>query len=256
MHLVIGTPMFAGACSGEFTRSVSKLIRDYARRGDRVTTLYLGNESLIQRARNAIVWLYLQHLGPEEATHLLFWDGDQSARTDDIDRMIAADKDIICAPVPMKGINWKRVADAARAGVPPEELYLYTGIFNVWHTPGSRRFRSDEPIEIERGGSGLMLIKRRVFEALAGIVETYTVDLPGDAIPPGSRLHNFFPVTVANDKLMSEDYAFCNLWKQMGGKIWLAPWAEVVHVGAYNFSGSYKHCYSEPPKLKPLLPTM
>jgi hypothetical protein len=35
--------------------------------------------------------------------------------------------------------------------------------------------------------------------------------------------------------LLSEDYQFCKLWKESGGKIYLAPYVRVSHAGTYWF---------------------
>ena len=236
MHLAIGTPMYAGQCTAEFNRSATALALSLQKEGSRLTPIYLGNESLIQRARNTIAWHFLQ----TDASHLLFCDADTGFRVEDVARMVAARKPIIVGPCPMKAINWQRVATAVKAGVPPENLHLYTGIFNVVHLDGSRTVAADEPFEIARGGSGFMLIERGVFEELKPWVDIYLNKNPGDAMPLNAPVHNFFPVTVKDGDLLSEDYGFCDLWRDGGGSIWAAPWCELRHVGAYTFSGTYK----------------
>jgi hypothetical protein len=37
--------------------------------------------------------------------------------------------------------------------------------------------------------------------------------------------------------LLSEDYHFCELWRQHGGKIYANPFIQLRHVGTYIFGG-------------------
>jgi hypothetical protein len=39
------------------------------------------------------------------------------------------------------------------------------------------------------------------------------------------------------DRYLSEDYTFCQNWRNMGGKIWLCPWMKTHHIGTYAFTG-------------------
>ena len=40
-----------------------------------------------------------------------------------------------------------------------------------------------------------------------------------------------------SDRYLSEDYMFCQWWRNMGGKIWLCPWMKTHHIGTYAFNG-------------------
>ena len=243
LHIALGTPMYGGNCVAAFNRTTTNLALALELEGHKLTPIFLANESLIQRARNTIAYHFLQ----TDATHLLFVDADTGVRVQDVARMVAADKPIIVGPCPMKRINWERVAEAVKAGVPPDQLHRYTGLFNIVHLPGNRTVSADEPFEIEVGGSGFMLIQREVFEHLAQVTETYINRNHGDAMPPGVRVHNFFPVHVVKDDLWSEDYAFCAAWRRIGGSVWAAPWCEVKHVGTYEFAGVFRDQFAVPP---------
>lgn len=39
-------------------------------------------------------------------------------------------------------------------------------------------------------------------------------------------------------RYLSEDYAFCQLMRRIGQRVWLCPWIELTHVGTYMFGGS------------------
>ena len=41
-----------------------------------------------------------------------------------------------------------------------------------------------------------------------------------------------------SDRYLSEDYAFCQLARHIGEKIYLCPWMQLGHVGTYVFDGT------------------
>ena len=231
MHLVVGTPMYGGMCCSEYTQSMLQLQSDMERNGHKLTCIFLGNESLIQRARNTVAHHFLQ----TDASHLLFIDADQKFRPVDIVKMIQADKDIIAGCVPMKGINWSRVRQGAVLN--HKELHKLTGIFNINPLDGHKMVHPEQPFQVRHAGTGFMLIKREVFETLKPHSAVYTNG--GQSIPDGEEVYDFFPVGVTEGKLLSEDFNFCHLYREHGGTVWAAPWCELGHFGSYLFSGQY-----------------
>jgi hypothetical protein len=232
MHLVIGTPCYGGMMCTEYTQSLLALKEACMQYDIKLTCIFLGNESLIQRGRNTIAHHFLRI---PDATHLLFIDADQRFRANDVALMIKADKGIIGGPVPMKGINWDRVRQGAVLNHP--NLAALTGIFNLNTLPGHDMVSADQPFQVEHIGTGFMLIRRDVFEDLAKHTQTYTNG--GTSIPEGEEVCDFFKVQVEDGKLLSEDYHFCHEYSKHGGTIWAAPWCELGHFGAYCFSGVY-----------------
>jgi hypothetical protein len=47
-------------------------------------------------------------------------------------------------------------------------------------------------------------------------------------------------IDPGNKRYLSEDYAFCRRWQQMGGKIYADVQATMGHVGNLPFSGCLK----------------
>jgi hypothetical protein len=150
----------------------------------------------------------------------------------DILSMLIADRDIVCGIYPKKEVDWARVAQAVKAGVPPEELSNHAGLFAVKLLASSAAGASadsDGLFEIEAGGTGFMLIKRGVFETLSEVVSEYGIDekvikeFYATAIEPGSG------------RLITEDYHFCRLARSHGFKVYAAPWVRLGHAGTYVF---------------------
>ena len=240
--IFIATPMYGGMCAGKYTASMLQLIPAMEARGWKYHFLFRFNESLIDRARNALAVNFLV----SDATHLLFIDADIGFEAADIIKMVESDKDVICGIYPSKTINWHSVSEAAKSGVPPEDLHLYTGtwVVNFVDYNDEVTVKGDEPFEVWNGGTGMMLIKRHVFEILEKRVERYRVNEMDHIMRQfeSKGIPRFFATSIdpLSNVLLSEDYHFCRLWREEGGKIWAAPWVRLAHVGSYIFEGRPK----------------
>ena len=172
-----------------------------------------------------------------DATHLLFIDADIKFRTEDIVKMIQADKSLIIGPVALKGYNWDEIRQAAIKG--EDDIGRTGGVFNINHLPGIDMVNENEPFEIEHGGNAFMMIRRDVFETLKPHTPIYTNG--GRSLPDGVEIFDYFRVEINKDTnhLLSEDYFLCHSYRQVGGKVWCAPWVETGHFGSHLFNGKY-----------------
>lgn len=238
--IFIATPMYGGLCVGGYTVGLLNSVQEFMRNGMQLYYAHMMNESLITRARNTLAYDFLN----TDATHLMFIDADITFNPADIISMVNADKDIICGLYPKKEINWKTVSEAVKSGVEYQDLPNYTGSFVVNLVGDVAQATGDvnEPMEIDNGGTGFMLIKRNVFETLKPRVPTYTNDqiLIVDKNPVKKMIHEFFATSIdeVSNRLLSEDYHFCKIARQAGFKVYAAPWANLTHSGTYNFSGT------------------
>jgi len=234
LHLVIGTPMYGGMCTSEYTQSLLNLSESANKSDVKLTTIFLGNESLIQRGRNTVAHHFMNL---PDATHLLFIDADIKFRTEDIVRMIAADKSLIVGPVALKGYNWDEIRQAAVNN--EDEINRTGGVFNINKLPGIDMVDENTPFEIEHGGNAFMMIRRDVFETLKPHTPIYTNG--GRSLPDGVEIYDYFRVEINKDTnhLLSEDYFLCHSYRQLGGKVWCAPWVETGHFGSHLFNGKY-----------------
>ena len=234
LHLVIGTPMYGGMCTSEYTQSLLNLSESANKSDVKLTTIFLGNESLIQRGRNTVAHHFMNL---PDATHLLFIDADIKFRTEDIVRMIQADKSLIVGPVALKGYNWDEIRQAAVNG--EDDIGRTGGVFNINKLPGIDMVDENTPFEIEHGGNAFMMIRRDVFETLKPHTPIYTNG--GRSLPDGVEIYDYFRVEINKDTnhLLSEDYFLCHSYRQLGGKVWCAPWVETGHFGSHLFNGKY-----------------
>ena len=246
--LFVATPMYGGMNHGLYMKSCLDLQTTMMRYGIEIKFSFLFNESLITRARNYLVDEFLR----TDYTHMLFIDSDIHFNAQDVIALLALDKDVIGGPYPKKSMNWGNIAHAARnhPDLEPKELENLVGeyVFNV--VKGTSQFQVTEPLEVMEIGTGYMMIKRDVFNKMKDEYPTirYKPDHVGQANFDGSRyIHAYFDTIIdtkdsivggGSDRYLSEDYMFCQLWRKMGGQIFLCPWMKTQHIGSYAFTGN------------------
>jgi hypothetical protein len=246
--LFVATPMYGGMNHGMYMKSCLDLQTILNKYEVPVRFSFLFNESLITRARNYLVDEFLR----SDATHMLFIDSDIHFNPQDVIALLALDKDVSGGPYPKKAINWGSVANAIKnkPDIEPRELENLVGdyVFNVVH--GTKQFSVTDPLEVMEIGTGFMMIKRDVFTKMkdAYPLIQYRPDHVGQANFDGSRyIHAYFDTVIdtkdsitggGSERYLSEDYMFCQMWRKIGGQIWLCPWMKTQHIGTYAFTGN------------------
>lgn len=240
-RLFVGTPMYGGSCLGAYMKSCLDLQSVCLQYGVEVRFSFLFNESLIQRARNYIADEFMR----SGCTHLMFIDSDIGFHAMDILAMLAMDKDIIGAPYPKKTIKWDNIKKAVNKhpDISTAELESLGGdiVFNP--VRGTTSFNVAEPLEVLEIGTGMMMIRRDVFDRFKeGYPQyEYLPDHVGTAHFSGDRpIHSFFNVEIDPEsrRVLSEDYHFCQQCRKIGIQVWMAPWMSTYHVGSYQFIGN------------------
>jgi glycosyltransferase involved in cell wall biosynthesis len=231
--------MYGGMCAGFYATSLISLQRVFRDGGNEAQMSFMFNESLITRARNALANQFLK----SDCEYLFFIDADIQFIAEQIQPMIDADKDIICGIYPKKEINWSEVQAAVKRDIAVDDLKHHTGswVVNLVDYQGTVSVPQDQPLEIWAGGTGMMLIKREVFEKLGDVVPVYVNDVVdlSNTNKPREEIKEFFATSIEPEtgRLLSEDYHFCYIWRKIGGKIHAAPWMKLGHVGTYIFEG-------------------
>jgi len=172
----------------------------------------MTNESLISRARNTLT---AKFLATEGSTHLMFVDADIGWEPWHLLVMLDAQKDVIGGLYPMKSMPIK---------------WCVNGIPGVSEDPNSNL------IEVSKTGTGFMLIKREVFEKLNGHPATkpFANDI---GLDPSLNQHmkTYFDTAVREGRYYSEDWTFCENWRDLGGQVWVDKRVLLRHTGTYVF---------------------
>jgi len=233
MHVRIATPMYGGNCTGVYASSVMRLAFALIRKGDQVSFSHIYNESLITRARNNLVHEFIN----SSADVLLFIDADEDFMALDVIKMLDSGLPVIGAIYPIKTINWEGVRAAALAG--KKNLENYSGKFAFNLLPGDTTFNTSKPVEVSEVATGLMAVKREVFEILESECPKYALNNDDGSFSDKDMVTEYFATSIHDGILLSEDYHFCRMYRSNGGKVYAAPWVRVGHVGSYTFNGSF-----------------
>ena len=171
----------------------------------------MTNESLISRARNTLTAKFLNN---PDSTHLLFIDADIGFEPWHILVLLNRQVDVIGGLYPMKTLPVKGVVngfDGAEEG-------------------------EDGLQEVSKTGTGFMLIKRDVFEKLHAhpAVKPFNNDI-GLPKELDQYLRTYFDTAVRENRYYSEDWTFCENWRDLGGKVWVDKRVLLKHTGSYVF---------------------
>ncbi len=198
--------------------------------------LEMHTESVVHYARNMLVARFLA----SDCTHLFFWDHDNPPdNLMQVFRLLLANKDIIAGVPPIKKFNWPK--SGIPAGMTFEEwqcqsaTYVFHPILNNY---GQIETDDDGFAEVLYAGTGFMCIKRSVFNTL---METYP-DLnfiPNDPTVLSEHCWRFFQYLIdpESGRELPEDFSFCKLWRDIGGRVYEDTESKFSHYGEHVFRG-------------------
>lgn len=95
-------------------------------------------------------------------------------------------------------------------------------------------------IRVDRAATCFMLIRRDVIERMIEAYPTHKVT-PGRFGTPGTAEHfyGFFEQPVRDDGTWpGEDIQFCELWRAIGGELYVDPWVTLMHVVRKPIAGN------------------
>ena len=169
-------------------------------------------DSLIPRSRNVITRWFLE----SDATHLLFVDSDLGFQEKDVKRLLSHNLDVVGGLYCHKDMR------------SPKPRFVLNGL--------GAEFKPDANglVEVASVGTGFMLISRRVFEIVLQHIGKdiwYTDDDDHKTVE-----HNFWPVGVytypdGHRRYLSEDWYFCQRWRDLGGKVYADTNVLLEHEG-------------------------
>jgi len=213
----------------------------FASRSNMDVTLALnGHDSLITRSRNTIVSSFLDM---PQATHLMFIDADIAFQPEYVQRMLQFDQDVVAGMYPIKNIDWPRLRQNVTPGS-SEAQWAEAGLNYVGQPcQGVEREEKDGFVTATYAGTGFKLIKRSVFERMIEAYPETKYDVAQVWPRRKTRSDNQYAlfdciIEPGTNIYLSEDFAFCRRWRQIGGKIWLDTESRLTHIGVYKYEGS------------------
>lgn len=207
----IAMPCYGGMLTESTFMSFIKWANTARQLGIDWTLETMVNESLISRARNTLTAKFLDM---PDATHLFFVDADIGWEPWHLLVLLNRDVDVIGGLYPMKTMPIKWVVngfDGAEEG--PDGLQ-----------------------EVSKAGTGFLLMKKHVFEKMKShpAVKQYKNDIGLDP-KYDQHLKTYFDTAVRQNRYYSEDWTFCENWRDLGGRIWVDKRVLLRHSGSYVF---------------------
>ena len=197
---------------------------------------FLPGDSLVNRARNNLAKRFLEGFPGQ--------DGAGNAVTVKHDWMLFLDTDLVFRPEDVQKLYdlGMKTGPGIYAGTYPIKQLKPKVVFN---NIGGCVPDAEGIVEVREAGTGFMLIHREVFERMEakyGDEIRYAVDM-GEPDKEPVYTCDFFSVGVKFDndlkrkRFLSEDWYFCQRWRDMGGKILMHTRTSCNHIGVYSYPG-------------------
>lgn len=235
--IYLAVPCYGGQLTLFFVKSMLALHDACREKGIGLHIEMMGGEALITRGRSRLAAQFLAH---PQATHLLFVDADIAFLPQNVFRLLDAEKDVIAAVCPLKSIDWDKVRAAAKADVADLQAAGIGYVVRFLPTP-------DKSVEVENGfaqvaygGTGFLMIKRQAMQRICDAhpeLRAKMGDMHDNLAPEAVMVFDTM-VEPETGQYLSEDYAFCRRWRDLGGEIWADFDARLTHVGHAAYTGS------------------
>jgi hypothetical protein len=239
IKVMFATPCYISAVSMNYVTSMFSLTMDAAHLGLNCV-LHMHSESLVTRGRNTMVRKFLSD---ETFTHLFWIDSDIAFHPSSAFRLLLADRDVVAGVYPLKSMNWPAAGLPAATTREQFEVQYATYPFNpIEHgaLPIAGFVDGDGFVEVAEAPTGFMVIRREVFKKMMLRYPELNYTPDGPPNHPEAHLHWLFfdcMVDPESRRYLSEDYAFCRRWRDMGGKVWCDMNSKLEHLGQHMYRG-------------------
>jgi hypothetical protein len=248
VHLVVATPCFGGQVSSIYTSSMFKLQRAVSSLSNLDLKILLRDgDALITRARANLMTLFLDD---PTATHFLFIDADIGFTPEQVFRLIESGADMVAGVYPIKRVNWdkaKRIVETGRPNIAAGSLDYVLEINDPDHVAVVNGFT-----RVRYAGTGFLMIRRNVFETMCRHPDYASLKFlrehSRDALAGNPNRFALFECMIDPESgtYLSEDFAFCKRWTDIGGEIWADIESRLDHVGPSVFNGDISTQFAAP----------
>lgn len=222
--IMICVPTYSGKLDVNTVVAIANANQEVAPLGWQTVLVTRALDSILPRCRDVMVSQFWY----SDCTDMLFVDSDISWEPGAFLRLMSH-------PVEMVGGVYRGRGD------PPQYCVCAIndgplGNINIQYPAGIG--------EVRGLGTGFLRITRAAIERIIRhLPENHWYH--DDVTTPGLRIHHFFNFTFDFDqdpgmRLRSEDYAFCDLFRAAGGKVWADVKLTLHHAGSATFTGNFE----------------
>ncbi len=236
VKLYLASPCYGGTLNIYFVQSLLALQDACRAKGLPLQVDMMGGDALITRARSRLAAQFLA----SDATQLLFIDADIGFKPENVFRLLEANRDVVAAVCPLKSIDWEKARRAAEAGVADLQAASIGYVVRFIPTPDSSVEVEGGFAKVAYGGTGFLMIKRAAMQAVVDAhpeLRARMGDMADAAAPVATMIFDTM-IEPETGQYLSEDYAFCRRWRDLGGDIWADMEARLTHVGHAAYTGS------------------
>ena len=194
------------------------------------------SESLISRGRNSAAAHFLN----SDCDYMLFVDTDMTFTVKDFNQLATLKKPLTIGAYCKKYIQQQKLERYShiKNNKFDSDWEQYVTDFSTEIPNG---VSPDKHIKVNYGATGFMLIHKSVFQTI--IKKRPDLKYHNDIdfyMSAGDNFYDFFSVKVnpKSKKYESEDYGFCQLWRECGGEIHCATDTNLVHIGRHHYTGN------------------
>lgn len=228
--LYIATPLYGGQACVTYARSLLKLVQYLREHGIAVMVDLVGNESLIQRARNLMAARFYR----SEATHLMFIDGDIGFEPEEVMRLLTSGLPLVTGVYPKKHIAWEKLSKLDRGS---RETLKTVGLdynLNIELTKLTKINKGF--IQSLDAATGFMLIHRDVYRAVYDAHPELEClnDVMSNGTIQRESYRAVFECMICPDskRYLSEDFSFVRRCQAQGIEVWCDIKSKLTHTGS------------------------
>jgi hypothetical protein len=240
--IFVATPVHS-ECSIHYTQSLLTFQQKCMVKGILVSFSLLKS-SLVTQGRNLCVNAFMEESKKHNYSHMLFIDSDIDFSFETIMKLVAADKDIIAAPYPLKTLDWEKIAKRIKTrNIQDGETMSKQGFVWPIKIEGKNELSITKGVaEVSHAPTGCMLIKREVFEKMIKELPELKINQPtivNGKMVEKEFMYNFFDCyhEPETKKYYGEDFGFCKRWSEIGGKCHILVDEYITHIGEYQYRG-------------------
>ena len=201
-----------------YHRALCKTMIELRNLGINMNIIESTGGSNVGKSRERVLWMAMAN----KPTHLMWIDSDMAWEPSQVVRLLASDHEFSCVVGVRK----------------TDELKLCCNFFASQEFHPRTKF-----LKLRDVGFAFVMLKVSVIEKLCAAYP----DLEYNA-GEMAEYALFLEMIDERRERLSEDFAFCNRWRAIGGEIWGDPDAAIVHVGRKEYTGKLSDVFERAPK--------